>query len=97
MMLPSRLLVVLLIILGDLWRALPSHNLLWAVVLCDGSAAGLIFFSKQLDDITFGTTLRGGQINAHTPAFLIAGFGWVLLLCLSALLFLGLLVRNTDS
>jgi hypothetical protein len=94
MFLPSRHLVVLVIILADLWRAMPSHDLLWAVVLCDGVAAGLIFFAKQIDEITFGTWQRGYQIDRHTPPFLIAGFGWVLLLSFSALLFFGRLVRN---
>ena len=97
MILPSRRLVVLLIVLGDLWRALPSHDLLWAVVFCDGTAAGLIFFSSQLDDISFGKTQPGYQIDTHTPAFLISGFGWVLLLGFSALLFFGRFVRHTGT
>jgi hypothetical protein len=91
----TRRLVVLVIALADLWRAQPDTDLVWAVVICDGAAAGLIFFAKQIDDITFGTTQRGGKIDAHTPPFLIAGLGWLLLFGFSTLLFFGRLVRHT--
>jgi hypothetical protein len=92
---PSSRWVVLLIFLADLWRALPNSDLVWAVLICDGAAAGLIFFARQIDDITFGTTQRGYQIDSHTPPLLIAGFGWLLLLSFSALLISGRLVRYT--
>jgi hypothetical protein len=93
--LPSRLLIVLFIVLADLWRAVPNVDRVWAVIICDAAAAGLIFFSNEIDDLTFGTTQRGYQIDSHTPPFLIAGFGWLLLLGVSALLFFGPLAHKT--
>ena len=85
----TRRLLVLLIVLADLWRALHVVDLVWAVVICDGLAEVLIFFAGQIDDLTFGSSGKGYQIDRHTPPFLIAGFGWLLLLGFSAALFFG--------
>jgi hypothetical protein len=47
----------------------------------------LIWFPAQVDDYTYGLWDRGNRIDAHTPAFLISGFGWMVLLLLAVLLF----------
>jgi hypothetical protein len=38
----------------------------------------LIYFPDTIDDWTFGTFTRGGQIDSHTPPWMIAGLGWIL-------------------
>jgi hypothetical protein len=54
------------------------------VLLVDGLALALIFFAREIDDLTFGAAARGvgltDRVDAHTPPFLIAMFGWLLLL-----------------
>ena len=45
-----------------------------------GMFAGvLIWFPEFIDDVTFGTWRVGYQIDSHSPRFLIAAVGWVLL------------------
>jgi len=63
----------------SLWAAWPKRAGPWAVLIVEGVALLLIWFPSQIDDYTFGMTDRGNRINVHTPAFLIAGVGWILL------------------
>jgi hypothetical protein len=39
-----------------------------------------IWFPALVDDVTFGTTRAGYKIDTHSPPWLIAGCGWLLLL-----------------
>jgi hypothetical protein len=77
----------ILVAAAALWRALNVPSGLWLVVVGTGPALLLIWFPEQVDDYTFGTWTRGGRIDAHTPPFLIAAAGWVLLLLCAAVLF----------
>jgi hypothetical protein len=52
---------------------------LMAIILC-GTACLIIWFPDVVDDVTFGTTRAGYQIDSHTPPWLIEIAGWVLLL-----------------
>jgi hypothetical protein len=38
--------------------------------------------------VAYGTFTRGGQIDAHTPSWMLAGVGWILMLLMAAVLFL---------
>jgi len=49
----------------------------------------LIWFPEQVDDLTYGAWYRGYQIDSHTPGVAIAALGWLLLLLVTAALFLG--------
>jgi hypothetical protein len=53
---------------------------LWFAAFVLGFPLILIWFPEEIDDLSFGTWDRGNQINVHTPAFLIAAFGWAILL-----------------
>jgi hypothetical protein len=77
--------VVLLITLIAAW---PKVGLMWAIVLVDGIGLVIIFFPDTIDDLMYGTFTRGGQIDAHTPSWMIAGVGWILILLMTAVLFL---------
>jgi hypothetical protein len=79
MRLTSRTLA-LLIVAVSMWRVWSVVHGPWYVVFCFVVPMILIWFPDQIDDMTFGTWDRGNQINVHTPAFLIVGFGWVILL-----------------
>jgi hypothetical protein len=48
----------------------------------------LIWFPEQLGSFT-GYVGRGGSIDTETPGWLVAGFGWLLLLGLTALVLFG--------
>ena len=43
----------------------------------------LIWYPKEINEFTLGLYGEGATINAPTPAFLISGFGWLILLGLS--------------
>jgi hypothetical protein len=68
-------------------KAWPHMQLLWAIAFVDGVALFLIWRPDKIDEWTFGAYLRGGAVDSHTPAWMIAGFGWILLLLISVLLF----------
>src|SRR4029079_7212046 len=70
----------LLLVLASLWRAWPDSLLIWYVMLIGGPGLVMIWFPALVDDLFFGTWHEGYRIDAHTPAFLIAAVGWVLLL-----------------
>ena len=40
----------------------------------------MIWFPKEINDYTLGLTGEGGTIDKPTPAFIISGFGWLVLL-----------------
>jgi hypothetical protein len=86
---PSGRLIAVAIVLADIWRAWPNSGVVWLEVIGGGTALALIFFPAEIDALTFGDSGRGYTIDSHTPGCLLSGFGWVLLLGLSALLFLG--------
>ena len=65
----------------------PKSDGIWSVVLVEGVALILIWFPNEIDEYTFGNTGLRVQINKHTPPFLIAGVGWILLILFTVLLF----------
>lgn len=83
----SHRLLALVLVLVTLTGAWPNSNLVWTVLFVDGVALVLIFFSDTIDDLTFGTFTRGGQIDSHTPPWMISGIGWLLMLLVAAGLF----------
>jgi hypothetical protein len=78
----------LLIAFADLWRVRVYDHGVWYVLFADGLALVFINFPKEIDALTFGQWVPdAGKINAHTPPFLIAGFGWLVLSAVTAVLF----------
>ena len=69
-------------------RAWAIPNGLWIVTLVSVPALALIWFPRQIDDLTYGAWYRGYQIDSHTPGALIAAMGWLLLLLFASALFL---------
>ena len=69
-------------------RAWAIPNGLWIVTLVSVPAVALIWFPRQIDDLTYGAWYRGYQIDSHTPGALIAAMGWLLLLLFASALFL---------
>jgi len=80
-----------LLTLADLWRASSYADGIWYVLILDGLALVLICFAAEIDELTFDQWVQGtgmpGKINVHTPPFLIALFGWAILLLNTAMLF----------
>jgi hypothetical protein len=77
-----------LLVLADLWRLRLYEHGVWYVLAFDGLALAFVSFPKEIDDLTFGHWIpESGKITAHTPAFLIAGFGLLMLLAMTAALF----------
>jgi len=68
-------LVALGVIVWATWSIAPGLAVLKATV-----PLILIWFPYFVDDVTYGTWAHGYRIDSHTPAFLIAAVGWVLLL-----------------
>jgi hypothetical protein len=85
--LSHRLLAIVVFII-TLIAAWPKFGVMWAIVLVDGIGLVLIYFPDTIDDLTFGTFTRGGQIDAHTPPWMISGVGWILILLMAGVLFL---------
>jgi hypothetical protein len=79
--------LALVVVLATLIWAWPKFGLMWAIALVDGIGLVLIYFPDTIDDLTFGTFTRGGQIDAHTPPWMIAGIGWILIILMVAALF----------
>lgn len=84
---PSNRSLALAVVLLTLIGAWPRFDVMGAILLVDGVALVLIYFPDTIDDLTFGTYVRGGLIDSHTPPFLIAAFGWVIMLTLAAVLY----------
>lgn len=70
----------ILVVAYTAWQAWPFRSGEWYVVLEVVPVLAFIWYPETIDEMTFGTTRSGNLINAHTPAFLIAAVGWVLLL-----------------
>ena len=74
-----------------LWRVRVYDHGVWYILISDGVALAFIMFPKEIDDLTFGQWTPGegipAKIDAHTPPFLIAAFGWFMLLAITAMLF----------
>jgi hypothetical protein len=83
--LSHRSLAIVVVLLTLAW-AWPKFGLMGAIALCDCVGLVLICFPETIDDLTFGSFARGGQINVHTPPFMIAGVGWILILLLAGIL-----------
>ena len=62
------------------WRSWSILKDEWYVVLAAVPLLVLIWFPEWVDELSFGATRGGYQIDSHTPAFLISAVGWVLLL-----------------
>ena len=82
----------LLLTVADLWRVRSYSNGIWYVLITDGLALILIRFAPEIDDLTFGlgvgpSWMSIDKINVHTPPFLIAFLGWIVLLFNTAMLF----------
>lgn len=69
-------------LLDSLLHHLPGRVLLGLVIVFVGCLA-LIWFPEEINDFTLGSWWRGYQITTPTPAFLVAGFGWICLITLS--------------
>lgn len=48
------------------------------LALC--GCALLVWFPDEINNLALGEWTRGAQINVPSPPFLIAGFGWVVLI-----------------
>jgi hypothetical protein len=79
----------LVVVAAAYLRAWSIPSGLWIVSLVSAPMLALIWFPKQIDELTFGAWYRGYQINSHTPAVLISTMGWVFLLLFASALFLG--------
>ena len=64
---------------AGVWHVWSYPRGMYFAVFGNGLALILIWFPEAIDDLTFGQWTRGGQIDTHTPPFLIAAFGWILL------------------
>jgi hypothetical protein len=73
--------------LVTLAAAWPKSSLMVAISLIDSVGLLFIYFPDTIDDMTFGTYSRGGQIDSHTPSWMISGVGWLLMLLMAILLF----------
>jgi hypothetical protein len=78
-----------LLTIADLWRVSSNANGVWLVLIIDALALVFICFADEIDDLTFGQWVgqAAGRIDVHTPPFLIALFGWIILLLNTAMLF----------
>ena len=73
--------------LVTLAAAWPKSSLMAAIALIDGVGLLFIYLPDTIDDMTFGSYSRGGQIDSHTPSWMISGVGWLLMLLMAGLLF----------
>lgn len=77
----------LILIVSAFWRVWPNTKALFLVLFGGAFSMLLIWFPAKIDEFVFGSWHRGYRIDEHTPAFLIAGFGWFVLLSFVSLLF----------
>jgi hypothetical protein len=61
----------------------------WYVSLLVAPVLVLIWFPNDVDELTFGIWYQGYRIDSHTPAVLIAAFGWIFLVLITLILFKG--------
>jgi len=76
-------------LLNCLIHHLPA-SVLFGLCLGFGGCILLIWFPEDVNELTLGSWTKGAQIDVPTPAFLIAGFGWAVLLALFIAINLGL-------
>lgn len=69
----------LLAVAAALFRAWEIRLGIWYVVLEVLPILSLIWFPEVIDDLTFGTWRAGYRVDSHTPTFMIASVGWLLL------------------
>lgn len=74
-------------VFATLVLAWPRSDLMWAIILIDGAGLVLIYFPDTIDDLTYGSFTRGGQIDSHTPPWMIAGVGWMIIMLMAIVLF----------
>jgi hypothetical protein len=74
-------------VLVTLIAAWPKSSLMLAIALIDGVGLLFVYFPDTIDDLTYGTYSRGGQIDSHTPSWMISGVGWILMILMAGLLF----------
>jgi hypothetical protein len=70
----------IVVVLITMWRAWSVFNGEWYVTLGVVPVLVPIWAPQWVDELTFGASRGGYQIDAHTPAFLIVAVGWLLLL-----------------
>jgi len=75
------------VVAACLWRAWDANLGLWYVSFGVVPILALIWFPEVVDELTFGTWHGGYRIDAHTPSFLIALMGWILLFLAAYALF----------
>lgn len=75
------------------WHHLPGKALAGLAVALGGCAL-LIWYPRQINDLTLGAWTRGGQIDVPTPPGMIAGFGWIVLLAVAAVINWGLVTSS---
>ena len=83
---PSRLLSVV-VVGADYLRAWSIPLSAWYVTVLAVPLLILIWFPAALDDVSYGLWYKGYRVDSHTPAIIIAAFGWTLLLAFTACLF----------
>jgi hypothetical protein len=76
--------IVAIVVLYRMW---PNRNGLLSIALAMAAPLLLIWFPARVDEVTFGTWDKGNRINVHTPAIMIAMFGWVILLLEASIVF----------
>jgi uncharacterized membrane protein YoaT (DUF817 family) len=67
----------------------------WYVTLLGAPLLLLIWFPREVDEFTYGAWTKGNRIDSHTPAVLIAGFGWILLVLITMVLFVARIVSRS--
>jgi uncharacterized membrane protein YoaT (DUF817 family) len=72
-------------LLDGAFHHVPARVTFWLALPFTGCLA-LIWFPNAINEYTLGTWSRGGQIDTPTPPPLIAAFGWILLITVSAVL-----------
>jgi hypothetical protein len=63
---------------------------IFAVLFAAAGCLVLIWLPANVNELTLGLWTRGVQIDTPTPAFLIAMFGWAVLLAMAIAIFIGL-------
>jgi len=77
----------IIVAVAVLYRMWPNKNGLLSIAIAMTAPLLLIWFPARIDEYTFGTWDKGNRINVHTPAIMIALFGWVILLLEASIVF----------
>lgn len=73
-----------------------SGNAIFALLLVLLVSLAMIWFPKELNDLSFGGWHKGMQIDQKTPEFMIAGFGWIVLVATLVAVYSGVLNTTTQ-